>query len=56
MYGLIRQWADDNVLYHIETEIGARSLWLKLEQLYAKKTGNNTIHMIKKLIELRYKE
>ena len=28
------------MLHNIETEIDARSLWLKLEQLYAKKTGN----------------
>lgn len=54
--GLIRQWVDDNVLHHIENEINARSLWLKLEQLYARKTGNNKMYMIKKLIELRYQE
>lgn len=54
--GLIRQWVDDNVLHHIENEINARSLWLKLEELYARKTGNNKMYMIKKLIELRYQE
>ena len=54
--GLIRQWVDDNVLHHIETETDARSLWKKLEQLYARKTGNNKMYMIKKLIELRYQE
>uniref|UniRef100_A0A0D3B4B8 Tr-type G domain-containing protein n=1 Tax=Brassica oleracea var. oleracea TaxID=109376 RepID=A0A0D3B4B8_BRAOL len=53
--GLIRQWVDDNVLHHIETETDARSLWKKMEQLYARKTGNNKMYMIKKLIELRYK-
>ena len=30
------------MLHHTETEIDARSLWLKLEQLYARKTGNTT--------------
>lgn len=54
--GLIRQWVDDNVLHHIENEINARSLWLKLEQLFARKTGNNKMYMIKKLLELRYQE
>nr|VDD23068.1 unnamed protein product [Brassica oleracea] len=49
-------WVDDNVLHHIETETDARSLWKKLEQLYARKTGNNKMYMIKKLIELRYQE
>ena len=54
--GCIRQWVDDNVLNHIENETNARSLWLKLEQLFARKTGNNKMYMIKKLIELRYEE
>ncbi|VVA98897.1 unnamed protein product [Arabis nemorensis] len=41
MCGLMRQWVDDNVRNPIENEIDARSLWLKLEQLFARKTGNN---------------
>ena len=45
--GLIRQWVDDNVFHHIETEIDARSLWLLLEQLYARKNKNNKMYMIK---------
>ncbi|GJT49389.1 Toll/interleukin-1 receptor domain-containing protein [Tanacetum coccineum] len=39
--GYIRQWVDDNVLNHICEETHARTLWNKLEQLYARKTGNN---------------
>ncbi|VVB15575.1 unnamed protein product [Arabis nemorensis] len=54
--GLIRQWVDDNVRNHIENETDARSLWKKLEQLFVRKTGNNKMYMIKKLIELRYQE
>lgn len=54
--GLIRQWVDDNVLHHIENDTNARSLWLKLEQLFARKTGNNKMFMMKKLLELRYQE
>ena len=37
--GYIRQWVDDNVLNHISGETHARTLWNKLEQLYALKTG-----------------
>ena len=33
--GYIRQWVDDNVLNHISGETHARTLWNKLEELYA---------------------
>ena len=56
VYGLMRQWVDDNVLHHIETETDALFLWKKLEQLYARKTENKKMYMLKKLIELRYQE
>ncbi|KAH0679432.1 hypothetical protein KY284_020517 [Solanum tuberosum] len=39
--GYIRQWVEDNVRNHIVNETHARSLWDKLETLYALKTGNN---------------
>ena len=39
--GYIRQWVYDNVLNHISGKTHARTLWDKLEKLYAKKTGNN---------------
>ncbi|KAJ9545871.1 hypothetical protein OSB04_025578 [Centaurea solstitialis] len=52
--GYIRQWVDDNVLNHISGETHARTLWNKLEQLYARKTGNNKLFLIKKLIQLKY--
>ncbi|GJX85872.1 hypothetical protein Tco_0336646 [Tanacetum coccineum] len=43
VYGYIRQWVDDNVLNYICEETHARTLWNKLEQLYARKTGNNNV-------------
>ncbi|KAI9200344.1 hypothetical protein LWI28_006339 [Acer negundo] len=52
--GYIRQWVDDNVLNHVSEETHARSLWNKLEQLYAQKTGNNMLFLIKKLLGLKY--
>ena len=52
--GYIRQWVDDNVLNHIIGETHARTLWIKLEQLYARKTGNNKMFLIKQLLALKY--
>ena len=54
--GYIRQWVDDNVLNHISGETHARTLWNKLEQLYARKTGNNKLYLIKQLMSLRYQD
>jgi len=56
MCGYIRQWVDDNVLNHISGENNAKSLWDKLEQLYAKKTSNNKMFLIKKMIGLKLQE
>ena len=54
--GYIRQWVDDNVLNHVSEEKHARSLWNKLEQLYARKTENNKLFMIKKMMSLKYQD
>lgn len=52
--GYIRQWVDDNVLNHISGETHARTLWNKLEQLYARKTGSNKLFLIKQMMSLKY--
>lgn len=52
----IRQWVDDNVLNHINNETNAKSLWAKLESLYASKSGNNKLYLIKQMMGLKYKE
>ena len=54
--GFIRQWVDDNVLNHIIDETHARTLWQKLEELFARKEGTNKMFLIKQLMCLRYKE
>jgi len=54
--GYIRQWVEDNVLNHIINETHARSLWSKLETLYASKTGNNKLFLLKQLMNIRYSE
>ena len=52
----IRQWVDDNVLNHVSEEKHERSLWNKLKWLYARKTGNNKLFLIKKMISLKYQD
>jgi len=37
--GFIRQWVDDNFLNHIANDSHAKTLWDKLETLYASKSG-----------------
>ena len=54
--GYIRQWVEDNVRNHIVNETHAKSLWDKLETLYASKTGNNKLFLLKQLMNIRYKE
>ena len=48
--GYIRQWVDDNILNHISGETHACTLWNKLEELYARKTRNNKMFLIKQLM------
>ena len=45
--GFIRLWVGENVLNHISAEISARTLWLKLEQLFARKEGVNKMLLIR---------
>ncbi|CAO2816166.1 unnamed protein product [Amaranthus hypochondriacus] len=54
--GFIRQWVDDNVLNHINEEVNTRTLWQKLESLYASKSENNKLFLIKQLMNLKYNE
>lgn len=54
--GFIRQWVDDNVLNHVIEETHARTLWNKLGELYARKTGNNKLFLFKQLMHLGYQD
>ena len=47
---------DDNVFNHISDETHARTLWQKLEELYARKEGTNKMFLIKQLMNLKYRE
>ena len=54
--GFIRQFVEDNVYNHICNETHARTLWNKLEELYASKTGNNKLFYLTKLMKIKYRE
>ena len=56
MCGFIRKFVDDNVYNHIYNETHARTLWNKLEELYASKTGNNKLFYLTKLMKIKYRE
>ena len=52
----IRHFVDENVYNHIQNDTHARTLWEKLEKLYASKTGNNKLFLLKKMMQLKYNE
>ena len=54
--GSIRQWVRGNFLNHIVNEKNAKALWNKLKTLYASKTGNNKLFLLKQTMHLVYKE
>ena len=54
--GQIRQWADKSIFHHVAKEVHAYSLWQKLESLYERKTAQNKAFMIRRLVNLKYKD
>ena len=44
------------MLNHVSGEKNAHALWIKPEKLYAQKTGNNKMYLMKRLIRLRYRD
>ena len=54
--GHIRQLVDQSVFHHVAKEVDAYSLWQKLESLYERKTAQNKAFMIRRLVNLKYKD
>lgn len=52
--GFIWQYVEDNVYNHIANETYARTLWKKIESLYASNSRNNKLNLLNCLINLRY--
>ena len=53
---LIRQWLDLSVYPHVETEIDANKMWEKLKELYERKNVQNKAFLIRKLVNMKYKD
>lgn len=54
--GNIRQWLDDSVFSHVSNETDAHVLWKKLEARYEQKTAANKAFLIRKLVNMKFKE
>ena len=52
----IHQWVGDNVLNHVVNETNAKTLRGKLETLYASRTSNNKLFLLKQVIHLTCKD
>ena len=53
---LIRQWLDLSVYPHVDKETNAQSMWQKLADLYERKNVQNKAYLIRKLVNMKYKE
>jgi hypothetical protein len=54
--GHIKQWVDQSVFHHVAKEANAYLLLLKLESLYERQTAQNKAFMIRRLVNLKYKD
>jgi hypothetical protein len=54
--GNIRQWLDDSVFHHVSNGTYAHELWKKLEKRYDQKTAGNNAFLIRKLVNMKFKE
>lgn len=53
---LIRNWVEESIYSHIENETNAYNLWKKLEAMYERKTAQNKASLIRRLVNLKYKD
>ncbi|KAF7121453.1 hypothetical protein RHSIM_Rhsim13G0116100 [Rhododendron simsii] len=53
---LIRTWVDQSVFHHVAQETNAYELWTKLEAMYERKTAQNKASLIRRLVNLKYKD
>ena len=54
--GQIRQWVGQSVFHHEAKETNAYTLWQKLEAMYERKTAQNKASLIRKIVNLKYKD
>ncbi|GKU93138.1 hypothetical protein SLEP1_g6763 [Rubroshorea leprosula] len=54
--GVIRKWVDMSVIHHVAQEKESYKLWTKLEELFERKNALKKASLIRKLVNLKYKE
>ncbi|CAM8972007.1 unnamed protein product [Rhodiola kirilowii] len=54
--GKIRRWVDISVHHHVSQEKEAYKAWKKLESLYERKTANNKVMLIRKFVNMKYRD
>ena len=52
----IRHWVYQSVFHHVSQETNAYSLWSKLEVMYERKTAQNKASVIRRLVNMKYKD
>ncbi|CAJ2658330.1 unnamed protein product [Trifolium pratense] len=53
---IIRQWLDLSVYPHVEAETNTHTMWNKLKELYERKNVQNKACLIRKLVNMKYKD
>ncbi|GKV28962.1 hypothetical protein SLEP1_g37944 [Rubroshorea leprosula] len=54
--GVIRKWVDMSVIHNVAQEKESYKLWTKLEELFERKNALKKASLIRKLVNLKYKE
>ena len=52
----IRQWIDKSIFQNFANEHDAYVLWQKLEKMYARTTAQNKANLMRRLVNLKYKD
>ncbi|KAL5794502.1 hypothetical protein ACOSP7_003096 [Xanthoceras sorbifolium] len=52
----IRQWIDRSIFQNFANEHDAYVLWQKLEKMYARTTAQNKANLMRRLVNLKYKD
>ena len=52
----LRQWVDEVVYHHVSELNSSKEIWDKLQDVYERKTAGNKTLLIRKLVNLRYKD
>ncbi|GKV52757.1 hypothetical protein SLEP1_g59325 [Rubroshorea leprosula] len=55
-YAVICKWVDMSVIHHVGQEKESYKLWTKLEELFERKNALKKASLIRKLVNLKYKE